>query len=244
MTRVSALGALGCLALACCHPEPGRLCDRVRFVWPYLDLDTGDDVSDRAGLQVELAISTGLDEGTPITLFLSQNDEDEPASLMQRSTDADGIVHFAEVTIPTGEVILYAEAETECGDFRSGRRTYVWEGVGRPRCDLQVSPGPVQVEGQALPVLLPEHDVDPAQEGFQTQVLVEAGRGDMTVDLFHVDRELDERNQLSLLPDGDGSAEAVVTLGPGEQALRALCEWEPLALRPSSPTLVFWVEAP
>ena len=93
-----------------------------------------------------------------------------------------------------------------------------------------------------MSVLRGEHDGDPDQPGLQLDVTVTAGRPDMTVSLFALDPATGEQAIFTDQSGDDLAASFPVTLGEGEQSLRAVCVWEPGGLRPSSPTHRYLVD--
>jgi hypothetical protein len=118
----------------------------------------------------------------------------------------------------------------------------VWDGQGLPECTLDLGVEPVSVEGQALPVLRAEQDADPDAPGFQLEVTITAGRPDMTVSLFSLDPSTGEQEVREEESGDDLGAVFALTVGDGERSLRAVCEWAPEALRPSSPTVRLLVD--
>ena len=224
-----------------CQGEPERLCDRPRVLWPYFELDPRADISDEPGLQVTIDLRTSLSPGTEVDLFL-QVGEDAPLLLQTRPTAEGGALRFEAVTLPLGPLTLFIEAENECGPLSSGRSTFVWDGLGFPRCDLFIPGAPAAEIGDPPPILPAEADADGEREGFQVAVEVAAGRPDMDVSLFVLDRD-SGAEEVYLEPSGnDLRADFLLDLGAGEWAIRALCRWEPEDLRESSATLAFRIE--
>jgi hypothetical protein len=243
--RPRAARALAGLALAACaaacQGEPSLLCDRVRFVWPFFNLDPTMDTSPDDGLQIDLALRTSLLPGTAASLSVQGEDQEEPVPHPEQAVaDDDGDLLFTDVTVPLGRIRLEVSASNECGDTRSVRTPYVWDGLGYPICDLDLGVERALVDDRL--VLGAEHDADPAQAGLQLDVAVGAGRPDMTVTLFALDQATGEERVFEQESGDDRAAEFPLTLGEGPQALRAVCAWEPGELRPSSPTLELLVD--
>lgn len=246
--RSRAAGALAGLALAACaaacQGEPSLLCDRVRFVWPYFNLDPSMDTSPAEGLQIDLALRTSLLPGTSASLSVQGEDQDEPVEHPEPAVaDENGDLLFTGVTVPLGRIRLEVNASNECGDTRSVRTPFVWDGRGYPICELDLGVEPDVVEDLAPRLVLrAEHDADPATPGMQLNVTVQAGRPDVAVTLFALDQGTGEQQLLEQDSGEDLAAQFPLTLGEGPQAVRAVCEWEPGELRPSSPTVELLVE--
>lgn len=236
-----ALGAL--VGLAGCQEEPSLLCDRARIVWPFFDLTPDADTSPDEGIQIDLALRTSLLPGTEVSLSVRAADAEPVPHPEPAITDETGDLLFTDVDVPYGRIALEVTAKSECGDVRSVRTPFVWDGLGMPTCELDVGVEPVRVEGPPpLSILRGEHDADPDEPGLQLDVTVTAGRPDMTVSLFALDPATGEQAVFSDQTGDDLAASFPVTLGEGERALRAVCVWEPSGLRPSSPTLRFLVD--
>lgn len=229
------------LALAGCHAEPDRACERVRFGWPSFDLDPSVDSSPIEGMQTSFTVRSDLLPGTVANLFVAEGDADQVFA-SQALTDGEGSLSFVDVSVPLGNITFLLEARDECGTYRSGRRTFVWDGLGIPACSLSLASEPTPEAGVSIPVLGPEHDEDAEQEGMQVRVRVDAGRPDMQVTLFVVDRETSETQSFDLETAANSRAVQTVTLGPGEQAMRAVCYWPPEDLRRNSPTWAYYVD--
>ncbi|MBL4635734.1 MAG: hypothetical protein JKY56_17870 [Kofleriaceae bacterium] len=238
MTR---LLLLPCLFLYACGEPPERACDRVRFGWPNFLIEPSQDQSDAEGIQVSFAVASDLLPDIEVNLLVAQGDEDRVV-VGSGISQEDGGISFTDISVPQGSIVFFVEARDECGVHRSGKRTYVWDGLGFPQCKLSLSAGPDESSGSGLPVLTSEHDLDENQPGFQTRIRVEAGRSDMEVRLFVLDQESGESQDFILPTQSDGTITQVVTLAPGEQAMRAVCIWETENLRPSTPTFSYIVE--
>lgn len=235
--------ALGALALAGCQEEPSLLCDRARVVWPFFDITPEVDTSPDEGIQIDLALRTTLLPGTEVSLSVRAADSEPVPHPEPAVTDEDGDLVFSDVDVPYGRIALEVTAKSECGDVRSVRTPFVWDGRGTPTCEIDVGVDPIRVEGQApVSVLRGEHDADPDEPGLQLDVTVTAGRPDMAVTLFALDPATGEQAIFSDQSGDDLAATFPVTLGEGERALRAVCAWEPVGLRPSSPTLRLLVD--
>jgi hypothetical protein len=239
LLAISVAGASGC------QGEPSLLCDRVRLVWPFFNLDPSLDTRpEREGLQIDLALRSSLLPGTSVTLTV-QGPEGDPVTHPQAAIASEsGDLLFTDVTVPFGRVTLQVNATNECGDTRSTRTPFVWDGLGYPRCDVDLGARPAVVDALApLGVLRPEHDADPDAPGMQLEVEVDAGRPDMAVTLFALDAASGEQQIFQAESGSDGRALFPVSLGEGEQAVRAVCVWEPGELRPSSPSFRLWVDS-
>lgn len=229
------------LLLSACVEPPERACDRVRFTWPNFQIEPSQDVSDAEGIQIDFSLTSDLLPDIGVNLLIAEG-EQERVVVGKSKSDEDGGISFTQVTVPQGNIVMFLEAADDCGVHRSGKRTYVWDGLGFPQCSLSLSAGPDEASGGNSPVLTSEHDLDDNEPGFQTRVRVEAGRPDMEVRLFVVDQTSGEAQEFIANTGTDGSVEQVVSLNPGEQAMRAVCIWEPEDLRPSTPTWTYFVE--
>jgi hypothetical protein len=231
---------------AACQPPPEDACNRVRFAWPFFQLDPSADVSDEVGIQISFDVRSDLAPNIRANLFLRDEESEEQAQTFvgEATSDADGLLSFADVSIPEGNILFILEAQDDCGLQRTGNRAFVWDGLGIPQCSLTLGLPPEIPEDGSLPILGAEHDEDPGEDGIQVRVTVDAGRPDMEVRIFARDRELDEDQEFTLDSAADGTAEALLTLGVGEQAIRSVCYWAPEDLRSTSPTYVFDVESP
>ncbi len=231
---------------AACQPPPEDACNRVRFGWPFFQLDPSADVSDAEGLQISFDVRSDLDPGIRADLFLRDEETEEQVQTFvgEATSDDDGLLSFSNVSIPEGNILFILEARDDCGVQRTGKRAFVWDGLGIPQCLLSLGMPPETPDDGSLPILGAEHDEDPTTDGIQVRALVDAGRPDMEIRVFARDRELDEDQEFVRDSDSDGKAEILITLPPGEQALRAVCYWEPEDLRRNSPTYVFDVESP
>ena len=225
-----------------CQAEPARDCERVRFSWPFFQLDLGmDTVPTEEGLQLDFTVRSQLRPDTVASLYIGHED-DEPVFAGTAVADESGDLPFQGITIPLGKVVFFIEARDSCGRFRSGKRVYVFDGLGEPRCDLRFPvPATIDPDG-SLPILGAEQDADPSQEGMQFRITVDAGRPDMKIKVFVADRERDEQQRYDVDASDDGTANLTIPLATGEQAIRAVCEWELEGLFPSSPTYAFFVE--
>jgi hypothetical protein len=226
-----------------CQAQPDRLCDRARVVWPFFDVDAGDDVDpDVDGIQIDLVLRSSLNPDSVAVLSVIGPDMVAAPHPETAVVAADGGLAFRAVTVPTGRVQLSLVIHDECGPLSSARRLYVWDGAGYPACELAlgVQPAP-SPEHEPLGVIAGDADVDPATDGVQLPVLVEAGRPDMAIALFV--REVATGRDVVHEEDSgeDRAATFVVTAPPGEVAIRAVCTWTAEDLRPSSHTERFVV---
>lgn len=228
--------------LMACHGEPEFTCERVRFGWPAFDLNPSADVNPQAeGLQVDFDVRSDIEAGVRATLTIAAGDSD-PVFAGEAQTQEDGSVSFRDITVPEGEIVFFLDADSQCGRHRSGTRTFVWDGLGFPSCSLSLASEPDPDPESPYPVLRSGNDEDLTLDGMQVQVRIAAGRPDMRVRLFALDRETGATQTFELEPDQGGLAETTVTLGEGEQALRAVCFWDAQGLRPSSATWTYLVE--
>lgn len=226
-----------------CQGEPEVSCERVRFSWPLFELDPSVDVAPQTeGLQVDFEVRSDLEGGVRATLTIAAG-ESEPVYAGEAVTRDDGSVLFRDISVPEGEIVFFLDARSRCGRHRSGKRTFVWDGLGFPSCSLSLASEPELDPERPYPVLRVANDEDLELDGMQVQVRVASGRPDMQVRLFALDRETGDTQTFDLEPDQNGLAATTVTLGEGEQALRAVCLWEAQGLRPSSPTWTYLVES-
>jgi len=209
----------------------------VRFSWPEFNLDSHADTRpDLEGLQVNLTVHSDLPPGVQTTLYLREGDDkDSQRELAKVFAQDDGTLLFSDITIIEGEIVLLLDASDDCGKHRSGKRLYVWDGQGIPQCTLDLA------TPSSDGVLGPQQDEDDTTSGMQVRVLVQAGRPDMEVRLFVRNRTLQTERSFTHPSQENGDAEFALTLEEGEQAIRAVCLWEPRALYPSSATHVFQV---
>lgn len=241
--RLAPLALWALVALAGCQEEPSLLCDRARIVWPFFDITPDVDTSPDEGIQIDLALRTSLLPGTQVFLAVRAGDEEPIPHPEPAAADETGDLLFTDVDVPYGRITLEINAHSQCGDVRSLRTPFVWDGLGMPMCEIDIGVEPIEVEGLApLSVLRGEHDADPDEPGLQLDVTVTAGRPDMSVSLFALDPATGEQAIFSDESGDDRAAVFPVTLGEGERSLRAVCVWEPGGLRPSSPTLRYLVD--
>ncbi len=231
--------ALGALTLLGCHTPPDDACNRVRFGWPFFEIDPMVDTEDAEGIQLRFDVRSDLKSGVQANLFLRTEDSDQQSFVGEAVSDEDGLLSFSNVSVPTGDILFILEARNDCGLQRTGRRAFVWDGLGVPDCALSLATPPEPPEDGALAQLTEEHDEDPATPGIQVRVIVDAGRPDMEVSLFARDRTRDENSEESIVPGSDGSGDVLITLPAGEHALRAVCYWEAEDLRVNTPTFEF-----
>ncbi len=233
------------LLTVACHLPPDDACNRVRFGWPFLQLDPTSDVSEAAeGIQIDFDVRSDLGADVRASLFLRLDDSEEQVFLSEAVSDSAGLLPFRNVTVPEGEIVLVLEARDDCGLQRSGKRLFVWDGLGFPRCEMALATPPATPTDGSIPVLGLEHDEDSGTPGIQVRVLVETGRPDMEVSLFARDRERDEDQEFVVASDSSGLAEIPFTLPSGEQAIRGVCFWEPEDLRVNTATRLFFVDTP
>jgi hypothetical protein len=242
----SLLAAVLCalaLGLAGCQGQPSLLCDRVRLIWPAFNIDPTSDTSSAEGLQIDIDLRSSLLPGSRAALSVQGETGDPVTHPEVAIADADGNLSFSAVTVPLGRVTLELQVENECGEVESVREPFVWDGLGFPRCELELGVEPAVVDDLApLRALRAEHDDDPDAPGIQLPVSVQAGRPDMTVSLFALDLATGEEQELEQETGDDLAAEFTVALTEGEHAVRAICFWSPAALRPSSPSFGLLVD--
>ncbi len=236
-----------CLGLLACRAEPELNCERVRFGWPHLDESPSSDISSAEGIQIDIPVRSDLLPGAPAVLTVTDlnvpEDEQEALFAARSQADSEGLLFFEEVTLPLGSLLLLISAEDECGRARTGRRTFVWDGLGKPQCDLSLAKSPAADPVSGIYDLRPEHDEDAQTAGMQVSVLVDAGRPDMEVRLFVVDRESGDTQDAELMAGEDNKAVQSLTLAEGEQAVRAICYWPYEDLYQTSPTQVYLVDS-
>lgn len=244
MSRFLLLASM--LLAVACHTPPEEACNRVRFGWPFLELDPTSDVNDgQDGIQVDFDVRSDLAGGIRANLFQRIDvgeDETEQVYLGEATSDSDGLLSFRNITVPEGDLVLIIEARSNCGLHRTGRRLFVWDGLGIPQCEMSLATPPAMPTDGSIPVLSSEQDEDALAEGMQVRFLVQAGRPDMEVTLFTRDRERDESDEISAFSDSSGLSEFAITLPTGEQAVRAVCYWEPEDVRVNTATRLFYVE--
>jgi hypothetical protein len=247
-TKIAALAARAAVAMSAllavaCQEQPSVLCDRVRIVWPYFEIDPRLDVSEAEGLQVDLHLRTTLNEGSAARLTVQGETGDPVLHPEESVAGEDGALDFHGVTMPLGRLLLEVAIENECGESASRRQLYAWDGLGFPQCELSLGVEPTQDDAYApLGVLRASDDGDPVAPGLQLHVTVDAGRPDMSVTLFALDVASGEQEIVSQESGTDRIAAFDLTIGEGEQAIRAVCEWEPEELLPSSVTERLWVD--
>ena len=233
-------------ALCACRPEPELNCERVRFGWPPLQLDPSADVSSAEGLQVNLSVRSDLLPSALAKLSIAESgpegDQDK-VLIAQTLADSDGLLIFAEVNVPLGSLVFFIDAEDECGQAHTGRRAFVWDGLGQPQCQLGLASGPVADPVTGIFDLRAEHDEDSDTPGMQVSVVIDAERPDMQVSLFVVDRETGTSQDFELAVDASGVGQQSLTLAEGEQAVRAVCYWQSQELRLNTPTRIYFVDS-
>jgi hypothetical protein len=234
------------LALGACRGEPELNCERVRFGWPNFEVDPADDVSAAEGIQINFSVRSDLLPNAPARLSIAvsgpEGDEDQVLVAETRS-QSDGLLTFTDVTVPLGPMIFFIDAEDECGKARTGKRTFVWDGLGMPHCELRLASEPESDPETGSFELVAAYDEDENTPGMQVEVLVDAGRPDMQISLFVVDREGGANQEFDLPAGDDDIGQQAVTLAEGEQALRAVCYWEPQDFRVSTATRVYFVDS-
>lgn len=234
------------LALGACRGEPELNCERVRFGWPHFELDPSADVSSAEGIQIDIRLESDLLPNAPAKLSIevtNSEGEQERSVVAEARSESDGGLHFTDVTVPLGPIIFYIDAEDDCGKARSGRRTFVWDGLGMPQCELRLASEPAADPQSGVRDLGAEHDEDEGTAGMQVEVIIDSGRPDMEVTLFAVDRESAGNQDFDVPVDEVGIGRQTLTLPEGEQALRGVCYWEPEDFRVTSVTKVYYVDS-
>jgi hypothetical protein len=235
------------VGLLSCRAEPELNCERVRFGWPHFDEGPSTDISGAEGIQIDIPLRSDLLPGAPARLTITAEsvpeEEREAVFAAEARADEDGLLVFEDVTLPVGSILFLVDASDLCGSARSGRRTFVWDGLGKPQCELGVVAGPAADPITGIFDLNTEHDEDVGTAGIQVSMAVAPGRSDMEVTLFVVDRETGDKQTLEVpLDDGD-VGQQTLTLAEGEQAVRAVCYWPGEDLNVTSPTLVYNVDS-
>jgi hypothetical protein len=234
-----ALGTGGCQA------EPDLLCDRVRVVWPFFQVSATDDTDPAAaGIQIDIQLRSSVLPGSQARLTVQGEEDPQPVAHPEAAVaDENGDFAFHGVTVPLGRVQLVVEVANECGVAHSHRSLFVWDGLGYPQCEMTLGVTPATIAAFApLGVVRAADDTDPGTAGFQLPVSVDAGRPDMSVTLFVLDVASGAEQTLVQDTGDDLRADYDVTIGEGEQALRAVCSWPPAGLSPSSVTRRLWVD--
>lgn len=241
---VTAIATLVVACVAACDGPPSLLCDHARVVWPTREIEPADDVSPDPGIQVDLVLKTTLLPGTRGFLGVQGEDDEKPVVYPGSAVaDQDGTISFSAVDVPYGNATLLLTVENDCGQRETSHDVFVWDGLGMPRCDLTPAATPADVAFyQPLQVLRAEHDADDQTPGLQMHFTASAGRPDMKVTLFALDVAGGAEQALAADVGEDGTVGYDLTLGEGEQALRAVCQWTAEDLRPSSATLRYWVD--
>lgn len=235
------------LSLLACRAEPELNCERVRFGWPHFDEGPSSDVSEAEGIQINIPVRSDLIPGARATLTITDEnlpeEEREAIFAAEAYADKDGQLVFENVTIPIGSILFLIDAEDACGRARTGRRTFVWDGLGRPQCELALALLPEPDPSTGSFDLVAEHDEEPGTPGMQVTAQVNAGRSDMDVKLFVVDRETGDTQNFDVAVDSVGEGEQAMTLAEGEQAVRADCYWPTEDLHVTTPTRVYFVDS-
>ncbi len=235
------------LALLSCRSEPDLNCERVRFGWPNFDEGPNTDISGAEGIQIDIPVRSDLLPGSlaklTITAATDPEEDQEAVFAAESRADKDGMLFFEDVTLPVGSILFLIDAKDSCGSARGGRRTFVWDGLGKPQCEVGIISGPAADPTTGVFELNIEHDEDVGTAGMQVSIAVAAGRSDMEVTLFVVDRETGDTQTLDYPVDDSGVGQQSLTLAEGEQAVRAICYWPDEDLNLTSPTLVYNVDS-
>jgi hypothetical protein len=236
---VSVLLSTGLLA---CQEQPDRACERVRFGWPHFELNTSQDESPTEGVQISFSVRSDLLPGGVGNLSIETGEDGEEVRTFVAKARADqaGLLTFEDITIPVGRFIFLLDAEDACGVARSGKRVYLWDGLGQPQCALSIASGFDIDPDTGASMLGPAQDEDLDTPGMQVTAEVNAGRPDMRIRLFVRDRTRGSNQDFQF---DSSTGEQPLTLGEGEQALRAVCFWEKEDFHMSTPTRVYHVES-
>lgn len=233
------------LALSACRTEPELNCERVRFGWPHFELDPSADVSSVEGLQIDFSVRSDLlpDALAKLSIGETGPEGNEKILLGEARSDDEGLLAFTNIPVPLGPVLFLIDALGDCGRARTGRRTFVWDGLGQPQCQLSLVSGPAADPVTGVFNLQAEHDEDVDTAGMQVRLAVDAGRPDMQIELLALDRETGTQQDFELSVDASGLGQLSLTLAEGEQAVRALCYWQPQDFRVNTPTRIFLVDS-
>lgn len=172
-----------------------------------------------AGVQTDVRISSTAGEGNEIVLTVLGED-DAALGTATGTTDENGDLVLEDVTLPAGAIALRAALDAgECGSDEDEVSLDIVVGAG---CELALGVEPLDSDYYApLGVLNASLDGDAGEEDFQTTVEVTALPG-AEVEL----RVLDGGVEASLgtaTADDEGVASFEITLGQGQQSLRAVC---------------------
>jgi hypothetical protein len=217
------------LGLLSCRGEPDLNCERVRFGWPHFDVGPASDTSSAEGIQIDIPVRSDLLPGASAKLTITAEtvpeEEQEAVFAGEAQADENGLLVFEDVTVPIGSILFLVDGSDSCGSARSGRRTFVWDELGKPKCEVGVVSGPAADPSTGVFDLTSEHDEDVATAGMQVSIAVAPGRSDMEVTLFVVDRETGDKQTVELPLGDDDLGLQSLTLAEGEQAVRAVCYW-------------------
>jgi hypothetical protein len=186
-------------------------------------------------VQTEVRIRSTVGEGEEVTLEVL-DDDGEVLETFTGTTDANGDVTIADVSIVDGAVSLRAAVDAgECGNDEDVVELEVTAGSG---CELAIRETPLDIDFYApLGVLNASVDTDAGTADFQGNVDV-ITRGGYEVELFVLSATGEESSVGTATADFEGDATFAVTLAQGRQTLRAVCSLGSLS-SPSISTSVF-----
>jgi len=156
--------------------------------------------------------------------------------------DANGVLFFKAVTVPTGALTLSVRGQNECREIRSSRDLFVFDDAGDVECRMAFPGASEPMDGQRI--YEADADLEPGVEGFQAQLRVIAGRPGVDTELLVLPQLGGEELLLMAGTDTGGSADFDVTLEPGEYAVRAICRWDMIEVPRLSATHALVVRAP
>ena len=170
------LAGVATLAVAGCGDGP--ICQLESLVW--VTSPQGPIVSDTDprtdGIQQDVTVKSTFPRGAEVTLTVSDS-ADAVVQTLTGTTDADGNVLFADVTIPGDGATLKVEADAgQCG---SDSDTVTVTMIGGGDCALEFATPPVPSSFYApLDVWNVETDADHTSTGYQGDAIVKARAGE------------------------------------------------------------------
>jgi hypothetical protein len=187
-----------------------------------LSLSAADDLdSGAAGTQVDIAVRSNLRNGDDFELTIT--DESNAVALYDGTSNSDGDVTFAGVTLPAGalQIEVTGTSDDGCGTASDSISVVV---ITEALCALTIDEGPIDNAFFApIPVLNSSNDSNLTLPNFQASVTVSTSPG-FTVEVFVLDAEGGPEASLgSETADTGGAASFPATLAQGRQAIRATC---------------------
>ena len=244
---VSALAGLVCglFGTSACQPVPNSLCDGVLLTWGFDNHELGprDDVSDAPGLQIDILLRSELDEGVEASMTVMGEDGSESLHPERAVADRLGQLKFMDVEVPIGRVVFEVETNNGCRDIRTRRIRNVLADDRRPVCEVTFNPEPAPVLGR-LPVRAfgIDDDLDPLTTGTQVEIEVFTQLPEMEIRILALEIETGEQSIFESTSDENGRVRFPLSLGAGEQAVRALCAGGPTEFPLSSATFPLLVD--